>query len=571
MKRLLIALFSALVFTQSNGMQPSFYRAAHKNPITVETAQGSRGLITQTMINEASLLRDQQQDNCTGNALLLPSHMNHDDARLIMPFLSLASKVKNRTKSPEQLRAALAVFQPAKLAQLVNNADAIGAEHLLDVSSTVLAEKLQEPEHLKNCLRTGTYNLNLPNNHPCKTLILQKMLARTPANSYWLLKEQVINEGKNNESPCRYLDLDARRRFIWNSQDDTIQGVDHPDYQTCITQGKELRCIIDNFQCTLSMPQDQPMLTITNVHTNNKIGSFNWPYQSLEPLWHATLHQEKSLLACELGEGTNQSIRILNLKTGDIISEFPTKQPFEIRFDPRGEKLAAATLDKTNVHLWNLETSEHHVLQGHQSYVLDVSFNTSGSQLVSAGGNDNTARIWNTQTLQCLKVIDPRKGKVSQAFFTNNDTCIITVHPHEICIWDINSGTLLQTIKNYPFSCIKLGIRSSPAYLNNGGNRLITTHNRTWRDPKLRMHTLFNTDTQRYLSQELAPEQSALLIYAYEKSQQKKALEFWNYPGISTILNSFPTDRLSKALIQNSSWKDRLYLKLQSWLQYFRR
>merc|ERR1711991_222809 len=64
-----------------------------------------------------------------------------------------------------------------------------------------------------------------------------------------------------------------------------------------------------------------------------------------------------------------------------------------------GTKIVSGSDDNT-IRVWNVDTGECILtLKGHTSYVLSVGFNHDGTKIVS-GSDDNTIRVWNNNNMK---------------------------------------------------------------------------------------------------------------------------------------------------------------------------
>ena len=81
------------------------------------------------------------------------------------------------------------------------------------------------------------------------------------------------------------------------------------------------------------------------------------------------------------------------------------------------------------------------VKQGHTDEVLDVCFDSAGTNFVSASA-DGTARVYSTRTGACLDTYVGHTGEVSKVSFNPQGTSVITASSDKTCrVWDVSSAS----------------------------------------------------------------------------------------------------------------------------------
>jgi WD40 repeat protein len=115
-----------------------------------------------------------------------------------------------------------------------------------------------------------------------------------------------------------------------------------------------------------------------------------------------------------------------------------------------------------------------HILKGHQHDVTSLAFSPDEKQLVSSS-RDNTIRVWDVVTGECLKILEGHTHFVEQVVVTVSGSRIISVSAdNTIKVWDVGSGSCLKTVR-FNKDCIlyRLAVSNDEKYiatLNKGNN-----------------------------------------------------------------------------------------------------
>ncbi|EDQ84982.1 uncharacterized protein MONBRDRAFT_34436 [Monosiga brevicollis MX1] len=149
-----------------------------------------------------------------------------------------------------------------------------------------------------------------------------------------------------------------------------------------------------------------------------------------------------------------------------------TKGVNAVRFFPRtGHLLLSAGLDG-KVKLWKVYDDRQVVRTylGHTQGVRDICFNRDGTRFVSCG-YDRYARLWDTETGQCLGRFTNHKTPYCVKFHPDEDKqnlFVVGTQDRKILTWDTNTQEIVQEYDRH------LGAVNTVTFVENG-KRMVTT------------------------------------------------------------------------------------------------
>lgn len=132
------------------------------------------------------------------------------------------------------------------------------------------------------------------------------------------------------------------------------------------------------------------------------------------------------------------TICVRDKKSGSILREGNghTDDVCCVIFSPNDKYIASASLDKT-VRIWDANTLECiRVLRGHTTAVMDVSFSPDSKHVVSTSP-DNAIRVWDVSTGHCLFVIE-NKYKSGSSFTTDGSHIVSNFSDDSVDIWEFS-------------------------------------------------------------------------------------------------------------------------------------
>ncbi|MGA7936964.1 MAG: NB-ARC domain-containing protein, partial [Kovacikia sp.] len=160
-------------------------------------------------------------------------------------------------------------------------------------------------------------------------------------------------------------------------------------------------------------------------------------------------------------------VKLWDAHTGDCLKTFVghTYSVNAIAFSPNGQYIATSSQDAT-IRVWDLQTSadlsqaaaynsrsgvvrDAIQLLGHLSRVWSVAFSPDGKTLASAS-EDQTIKLWDWSTGQCLKTLMGHQGWVKSIAFSPDGTHLVSGSLDQtVKVWDRETGDCLRTLQGH--------------------------------------------------------------------------------------------------------------------------
>lgn len=131
----------------------------------------------------------------------------------------------------------------------------------------------------------------------------------------------------------------------------------------------------------------------------------------------------------------------------------------QVAYSPDGTKVAVAT----QIGLWLYDIKNNNkslFLLPHKCSIESIAFNPDG-KILATGSNDNLVRLWDVSTGKQEKTLIGHRREISSVAFSSDGNKLVSASPGEISIWDVASGTHIQTIEQYT------GVTSGISFIDN--------------------------------------------------------------------------------------------------------
>jgi len=126
-------------------------------------------------------------------------------------------------------------------------------------------------------------------------------------------------------------------------------------------------------------------------------------------------------------------------------------------FSLDSKHIVSGSLD-AKIRVWNQHSADCiEELVGHETWVNDLDFNSTG-EILASGSGDFHVRIWDFRTFECLHVFQAHPNFVRSVRFAGCGKLISSGEDGTICIWETAKYTKERTIKGHTGAVLSLSV-----------------------------------------------------------------------------------------------------------------
>jgi WD40 repeat protein len=140
-----------------------------------------------------------------------------------------------------------------------------------------------------------------------------------------------------------------------------------------------------------------------------------------------------------------------------------------------GGILASGSGDNT-IKLWNTSTGEClRTLEGHSSYVNSLAVLPGG--ILASASLDNTIKLWNTSTGECLRTLEGHSSYVNSLAVLPGGILASASRDSTIKLWNTSTGECLRTLQGHSSTVNSLGVLPGGILASGSGDNTIKLWN----------------------------------------------------------------------------------------------
>ncbi len=143
---------------------------------------------------------------------------------------------------------------------------------------------------------------------------------------------------------------------------------------------------------------------------------------------------------------------------------------WSVAFSPDGQTLASSSEDQT-IKLWDLSTDQClKTLTGHQGWVKSIAFSPNG-KLLASGSFDHTIKVWDVETSACLRTLSGHASTVTAiAFNPDGDALASSSYDQTLKLWNVKTGHCTRTLHGHSNRVWSVAFNPTDQWLASGGD-----------------------------------------------------------------------------------------------------
>lgn len=180
-------------------------------------------------------------------------------------------------------------------------------------------------------------------------------------------------------------------------------------------------------------------IRLWNPHSGNLIRTFDTTFRG-----GIAFNQDGSLLAS--AEATDKVINLWHADTGKLQKTLGGHlgNVHFVAFSPNSDMLASGDSDG-NIILWNADTGQL-IRTWHAEALAGLSFSADGNLLANGSRDDGNVKVWNVNTGQLLHTLEPNAYEIFDVAFSPEGQTLATAGWGAIDLWDASTGEFVRSL-----------------------------------------------------------------------------------------------------------------------------